>query len=160
MNVVTQADRDAAEKFGSAWRMNAAGKFGLANLLARHRIEALTTRIVSSGVEDRDGPAGPVRAYVDGYEYRCDEGGNHTPSKAERVIIEDAIHGFLADSGLVKALASARDAIASLDEDALGIDWQGDPEVATQSWPIRDELLHYIDAALAKARSDTEGIAP
>lgn len=35
---VVQADRDAAEKFGNAWRMNAAGKFGLANLLARHRL--------------------------------------------------------------------------------------------------------------------------
>lgn len=35
---VTQADRDAAEKFGNAWRMNAAGKFGLSNLLAHHRL--------------------------------------------------------------------------------------------------------------------------
>lgn len=38
---VTDADRAAAETFGNAWRMNAAGKFGLSNLLASHRIAAL-----------------------------------------------------------------------------------------------------------------------
>lgn len=37
---VEQVDFDAAEKFGTAWGMNSAGKYGLANLLARHRFES------------------------------------------------------------------------------------------------------------------------
>lgn len=34
---VTEADREAAEKFGNAWRMSAAMKYGLANILSQHR---------------------------------------------------------------------------------------------------------------------------
>lgn len=42
---------------------------------------------------------------------------------------------------LVKALRNAREAIARLDEDALGRDQR-------EGWPYRDELLAEIDAAL------------
>lgn len=53
--------------------------------------------------------------------------------------------------GLATALTSARDAIKSLPADSLGVNWMGNDEVpgGTVSWPIRDELLHGIDRALA-----------
>ncbi len=51
------------------------------------------------------------------------------------------------------ALCGARDAIANAPEDAWGTNATGDGSVpgGMMSWPIKDEILHYIDAALALA---------
>lgn len=57
-------------------------------------------------------------------------------------------------------LETARSAIASLPEDALGIFEQIEPSNApdlpddVMAWPIRDELLSAIDKALAAARGE------
>ena len=55
---------------------------------------------------------------------------------------------------LYQRLTEAREAIASLDDGALG--WGEEPHgmLGKNIYPIKDELLHYIDAALAKARGD------
>jgi hypothetical protein len=52
-------------------------------------------------------------------------------------------------STMTKLLKNARDAIASLDVDALG--WVEEPEAR---WPVREEMLHHIDAALAQTQSE------
>ena len=54
---------------------------------------------------------------------------------------------------LLQQLEDARDAIASLDEDALG--W-GTTEVMghEEGWPIRDEMLDYINKAIRKAKGE------
>lgn len=55
---------------------------------------------------------------------------------------------------LYTALANAIEVIeAHVPEDALGSNWEGDPQVpgGTHGWHIRDEYLHYMRAALAKA---------
>jgi hypothetical protein len=52
-----------------------------------------------------------------------------------------------AHADLVKALDDARSAIASLPEDALGM-----ANDDAGQWPIRDELLSNIDAALSQVR--------
>jgi hypothetical protein len=52
---------------------------------------------------------------------------------------------------MYEALTDARDAVASLDEDALGL-VEKEPH---HWWPIRDELLSNIDAALRKARGES-----
>lgn len=49
---------------------------------------------------------------------------------------------------LVKSLTRARDAIASLSMESLGY---ASAENDQAHWPIRDELLHNIDQALAGA---------
>lgn len=48
---------------------------------------------------------------------------------------------------LFARLRNARHAIASLPDDALGIAMESNGEAG---WPIKDELLSYIDAAIAK----------
>lgn len=62
-----------------------------------------------------------------------------------------AVHDTVSGANdLAKVLKDARDAIASLDQAALGFangtSSMGEP----MQWPIRDELLEKIDAALAK----------
>ena len=54
---------------------------------------------------------------------------------------------------MLKRLEEARDAIASLDEDALG---SGTASVmgSEEHWPIRDELLDYINKTIRKARGE------
>jgi len=47
-----------------------------------------------------------VSEYVEGYEMRGD--GDYTPTESERLLIEDAIHGLLADDEFLLALESAR----------------------------------------------------
>lgn len=60
---------------------------------------------------------------------------------------------------LVGALEESRKAIASLDEDALGMNSDGDPDVpgGMRVWPIRDELLHNINATLSRYWSNGNG---
>lgn len=52
---------------------------------------------------------------------------------------------------LEKALRGARDAIADAPEETWGTNAMGDGSVpgGMMSWPIKDEILHHIDAALA-----------
>ena len=52
-------------------------------------------------------------------------------------------------------LRSARAAIASAPDDTWGTNAEGDFDTpgASRSWPIKDELLHYIDEALASPRA-------
>lgn len=54
---------------------------------------------------------------------------------------------------LLVACRAARDAIASLELDALGI---GNSDGGRTHWYIRDELLANIDAAIAAAEEETE----
>ncbi|MGH6775924.1 MazG-like family protein [Brucella tritici] len=46
--------------------------------------------------------AGKVHEYVQGYEFRADNGGGYTPTDGERTMIEDAIQGFISDAGKVE----------------------------------------------------------
>jgi hypothetical protein len=55
---------------------------------------------------------------------------------------------------LREALAHARGAIASMPEDALG--WHEPQHEEDVIWPLRDELLHMIDAALAQTQSQAQ----
>lgn len=66
------------------------------------------------------------------------------PPEAERIANARLI---AAAPELYEALENARDAIASLDENAFGRAGNDEHE-----WPIRDEMLHHIDEALNKAR--------
>ncbi|PWL17431.1 hypothetical protein DKP76_11680 [Falsochrobactrum shanghaiense] len=43
--------------------------------------------------------AGKVHEYVQGYEFRADNGGGYTPTDGELAMIEDAIQGFISDAG-------------------------------------------------------------
>jgi len=54
-------------------------------------------------------------------------------------------------AALIEALRDAREAIASLPDDALGI-----ARDHFTVWPIRDELLSKIDAALAQFIAEQE----
>jgi hypothetical protein len=40
--------------------------------------------------------------------------------------------------------------------DALGMNYEGDPQVAVHSWPLREEYLHYMREAIAKALPSSE----
>ncbi len=65
-----------------------------------------------------------------------------------------------AHEALVKALENAVKIIHEhVPVDALGIDGEGDFEEPgghlTRCWPVLDEHLHYMDAALALARGET-----
>ena len=55
----------------------------------------------------------------------------------------------------VGALQVARDAIAAAPQETWGTNAMGDPDVpgGLQEWPIQDELLHNIDAAIARHAS-------
>jgi len=55
----------------------------------------VATRLASVSSASAEKP--DVRAFVDSYEFRADDG-DHTPTEAERALIEDAIHGYLAAS--------------------------------------------------------------
>jgi PAS domain-containing protein len=50
------------------------------------------------------------------------------------------------------ALGHARCAVASLDDDDLG--WSQPPHDEIAPWPLKDELLHTIDAALTPSADD------
>ena len=56
-------------------------------------------------------------------------------------------------TALVEALEEAREAIASLPEDGLGMAQIAFGTTGVDVYPIRDELLSNIDVALSKARS-------
>lgn len=77
--------------------------------------------------------------------YATDRGGAlYEQAKANAAFIVEACNSH---DALVKALTSARAAIASLPMEALGY---ASAENDQAHWPIRDELLHNIDEALAK----------
>lgn len=66
-----------------------------------------------------------------------------------------------AHEALVEALDHAVNIIREhVPEDALGIDGEGNFEEPgghlTRCWPVLDEHLHYMDAALALAKGDPE----
>ena len=54
---------------------------------------------------------------------------------------------------LLQRLEDARNAIASLDEDALGYA-PGDFDIGVNPWPLKDELLYRIDEAIRKAKGE------
>lgn len=54
---------------------------------------------------------------------------------------------------LETCILATREIVASLPEDALGYDTEGDPQVATRSWPVRDRELWQIDQVLANGLS-------
>ena len=56
---------------------------------------------------------------------------------------------------LLQRLEDARNAIASLDEDALGYA-SGDFDIGVNPWPLKDELLYRIDEAIRKAKSHAD----
>lgn len=81
------------------------------------------------------------------------------PAQKVRALIDAAIVHRALIAELVGALGETRKAIASLDEWALGgavVEHTDGGGIADQ-YPIRDELLSNIDAALAKAKAE---IAP
>jgi hypothetical protein len=59
---------------------------------------------------------------------------------------------IIAAPELLKVCKDARDAIASLPEEALGIAYD-----TRDHWPIRDELLHNLDEAIKKATGESDG---
>ena len=59
------------------------------------------------------------------------------------------LHGQ--NATLLKACLQARKAIASLDDDALGIASGTGEDGGEITWPIRDELLSKLDDAIAQA---------
>lgn len=65
-------------------------------------------------------------------------------------------HLTAASPELYSALKTARDALASLPEGALG--WVEDNNSLNDpnGWPVRDEMLHHIDTILAKARGEAQ----
>ena len=66
---------------------------------------------------------------------------------------EDNANLIAAVTELLARLKQARDAIASLPGDALGVEVAGD---GRSHWHIKDELMGYIDAAIAQAEGGAQ----
>lgn len=49
-----------------------------------------------------------LNTYLADYEFNNDDGGCHTPNETERLLIDDAVHGLLADEGFLDALVAWR----------------------------------------------------
>ena len=79
------------------------------------------------------------------------EGCNGFTCFAQRRAILSALQNRTAPTRLMDALEDARAAIASLPMEALGYASAENNQV---HWPIRDELLHRIDRALATGKPE------
>ncbi len=74
-----------------------AGKFGIRYQTNHELVDFLKAIRDLSSPDHAD--AGKVHEYVQGYEFRADNGGGYTPTDGERTMIEDAIQGFISDAG-------------------------------------------------------------
>lgn len=88
---------------------------------------------------------GALQEYLLGYEFRGD-GGDHTPTEAERLLIEDAIQGLLVDEDFIQAFVTMHNQSA---EGTVG-----------QSWAkLAIAMLHELRMDYAPgALKDTDGV--
>lgn len=96
----------------------------------------------------------PIREYVEGYDFRFDEGGGYTPSARERTMIDDAIHGYIALTTIPStALLLARiEALEGALRSARG--WV---VTCSESSQARCDLKK-LDATLSQGATDAESL--
>lgn len=98
---IARAALQAAAPFLSALEPSAARELALAE--AAQVAEDYVQYDVAAAIRSLPSPdhadAGKVHEYVQGYEFRADNGGGYTPTDGERTMIDDAIQGFIFDAG-------------------------------------------------------------
>jgi hypothetical protein len=112
---------------------------------------------LQSGTKENEMPN--VHEWVQGYEFRFDEGGGYTPTEQERAMLEDAINGYLGDS---LPQVGKPDAVLLRDALERAEGWlvnahhgdncflTDDPPEFNRCYCGRDGLIDYIQAVLER----------